>query len=147
MANSCVWDPATNAFKLILVPPTKPRGTSGSASLNISATFTTAEVTNRVFSSYQGPPANGVGAGYSFWQVGPEGGGPVGASIWNIQGPAFGSPAKEIYIQPTYNTPVGPVGPAHQYTNAPAQNGDNYTFNDPVGEGSSSITVTMVEPG
>lgn len=140
MPNTCNWDPATNSLMVTLVPPSRPNQSTGSASIQITATPLNEQVINRCYSSYSGPPASGQGFGYSWYQAPPPGDSNSNPN-WNVQGPAFGANPITFYITPTFEAPPAAWG---FYTGGPS---GQYTFNDPTGGGSSSITVTMVEPG
>ena len=139
MANSCVWDPASKAFMVVIGPPNKPALPSWVANVQLSATPPNPDVTSRVYSSYKGPPANQQGFGFSWWQTPPS-----GSQTWNVPGPAFGAAPVTFYIQPTYRTSNQAW---HVYQGPPSQVENQWTFTDPVGGGSTSITVTMIESG
>ncbi len=146
MPNTCNWDPSTNSFMVVLVAPDKPDGTPGSASVQLSATPVTPQVMNRVYSSYNGPPSTGKGFGYTWWQEPPTAGGPpVGSPNWNVPGPAYGQDNIVFYITPTYETTPN----TWDFFSGPSAMGPggDYTFNDPSGGGSSSIVISMIEPG
>lgn len=139
MANSCIWDPATNAFMVTIGPPDRPALPTWNANVQLSATPPNTQVTSRVYSSYQGPPANGKGFGYSWWQAPP-----VGNQNWIVPGPAFGAAPVVFYIQPTYRTADESW---HVYPGPPSHVENQWSFTDPSGGGSTSIIVTMVESG
>jgi hypothetical protein len=143
MANSLMWDPATQSYKVTLVPPDKSGGSPGGVTTNINASPTNQQVTNRVYSSYSGPPANGQGAGSSWWEIPPPGSN-FSNPAWNIQGPAFGDPIYELYITPTYQAADGSW---QFYSGPPTQSGNTYTLYEPTGGGSTSIVISMIDPG
>jgi|SRR6185503_6592636 len=140
--NSFVWQPNLNAFQVILNPPDKEGGTPGSISMNLNGTPVNPQVTNRVYSSYKDPLPFGpnTGFGLSWWQTAP----PVTNPVWNVGGPIFGAGPVVFYVQPTYKDASGAW---HQYLTQPSVNGSTYTFTDPSGGGSTSIVITMINPG
>jgi hypothetical protein len=144
MANSIFWDPANKGIKVIIGDPDPVKG-QWTANVNINNTPVNPEIPNRVSSSYKGIPlVSSNGFNYSFWQVPAQGGKPTNSAIWNVPGPtAAGGTPVEFWIQPTYlyvNQEWNQYGP-------PAVNGNTFTFNDPAGGGSTSVTIEMINPG
>ncbi len=143
MASTCVWDSTTKAFQVTINAPGESGGTPGSASVQINAPNPIAPVTNRCMSSFKAPPplVPERGFGFSWYQVPPPGD-QASNAYWNVQGPAYGDPVLQFYIQPTYKAASGwktllvPPNPGPEGV---------WTITDP--GGSTSIVISMIEPG